>query len=79
MSIASLPAPVRHFILGLTATVGSALVGYAATNQAELVAVFPVAYQAVAAVVLGAVLAYVTPLVQSYGVGSNKVDGDAGE
>jgi len=67
---------VRHLLLAVLTALGSALITYVSTNQADIVGAVPVGYQAVATVVIGALLAVFTPLVKSYGVGSKPSDVD---
>ena len=67
---------IRHLLLAVLTAMGSALVTYVTANQGEIVGTVPVAYQAVATVVIGALLAVFTPLVKSYGVGSKPSDFD---
>jgi hypothetical protein len=63
--IAALPLPVRHAILAIVSAVLGALAEFIVPWLQGQPGAAPVA-----AVLLGAVLAYVTPLVQGYGLGT---------
>ena len=79
MNIAALPAPIRHLILGLLATLSAAALTYAADNVDTITATIPPVYQGIATVLIGAFIAWATPLVQSYGLGVAPTDEGAGE
>lgn len=66
--IARLPAPARHLLLAIAAV----LLSWAATDAVPALS-GQTGYGALLAGVLGAALAVLTPLVQSYGLGKADV------
>lgn len=74
--LSTLPEGLRHFLLGLFATIASVALTYVSANQGLIAASVPEAYQGIAALLIAALLAYFTPLVKGYGVGSKPSDVD---